>query len=131
MYVLIITFLIQYGMPCELLILNRIDTDESKGMYGRYDVIVVKHDGWKWGTSELDKNLFNIIKLPNVSEQDAQIYTVPAINKRRMYKFDLTAIAVSDKTTLETTGKLELTTNKIQIANIIKDKALITEIIPE
>jgi len=28
------------------------------------DIIVVREDGFKWGKSELDKSLFNVIKFP-------------------------------------------------------------------
>ena len=128
---LALLFLWKCVRGCELLVLNRTDTDEARGQYGRYDVVIVKPDNWKWGNHETNKELFLIVKLPNVSEKNAQKYLEVKtdvdgnILKRRVYKFDTTILSLSKQTELEEKGIVSLTVNKTELEGIIRDKAVI------
>jgi len=114
--------------PCEVLILARNDVDESIGQYAKYDPIVVKDDGWPWGSYETNKNLFYIIKLPQVTVPQAEHFIEGItdengnITRRRKMALRISALPVAIKNALLNTGTVTIDYPASTIRNYILDK---------
>ena len=104
------------------------------GCYKRGDVVVVKPDGHVWGKEEgLPK--FVIVKIPGVTEAQAQKYLGPEVNAlaleetltRRLWRVNVDMIPNALLKKLRDTGTVTVTWT--QIKGYIQNKAtLITEV---
>ena len=119
--ILLVLFLIrELARPCEMLCLARTDLLPTS-LWETNDIVCIQKDGWKWGKSELDKNLFFILKCPDLSVDEAKAkYLSPRLdtNKKvvanREYKIDTTKITVEKG--VATTDKATLSTQLIKKA---------------
>lgn len=105
---LILLLSVKVNYACEILVSNRTDTNENKGQYVKYDPVVVKPNGWNWGNMEMDKSLFMLIKIPNVSVEEVFYIMEPNTTKRRKCKVYINKLTQSETNDLEADGMLTL-----------------------
>jgi len=103
-----------------MLCLARTDL-QATSLWETNDIVVIQADNWKWGSSELDKNLFYVVKIPDLSVSEAKAkYLKPRLDTNRKevanreYKIDTTKITI-DKG-LATTDKITLSSQLIKKA---------------
>ena len=118
---LILVLIRQICMPCELLVMARNDTDELKGQYAKYDVVVIEADNWSWGTSER-LPLFYIVKLPQVSVEQAKRFIDPGVGIRRKMALRISAVPIAIKNDLLDDGVVTIDYPASTILNYILDK---------
>jgi len=126
--ILLILFLIrELARPCEMLCLARTDL-QATSLWETNDIVVIQDNEWKWGSSELDKNLFYVVKIPDLSVSEAKAkYLKPRLDTNRKevanreYKIDTTKIIID---------KGVATTDKITLSMQLIKKAIAIEVEP-
>jgi hypothetical protein len=109
---IVVILMVKKCRPCEMLCLARTDllADSS---WETNDIVVIFDNGHVWGKDELDTKKFTVIKVPDLSANDARAkYMKPLLSgttnyKRREYKIDTTKIVITDGQATETKATIE------------------------
>jgi hypothetical protein len=125
---LLLTIIIQKKCyPCEMLCLARTDL-QADSFWETNDIVVIKDNNWSWGSDERNKNLFFIVKIPDLSVSEARTkYMNPRLDTNgkmvanREYKIDTTKITID---------KGLATTDKATLAGQVIKKAVAVAIEP-
>lgn len=103
-------------LGCELLV-KAVDythsdaTEDRRGAYKRGMVVVVKPDGWSWGTEErLPK--FVVIKIPGIAVSKAEKYIAQQFSAGEVYRRRLWQVRWAD---LPAAARTKLATGRLTI----------------
>lgn len=95
--------------------------------YKRGDPVVVKPDGWSWGSQEVippaDGGLFVIVKIPDVTVAQTIRFLNAGTAARKLYRVVVDELPTGVRNTLNTTGTI--TRTWVQIRNFIENKVIL------
>jgi hypothetical protein len=100
---------------------------EFSGAYKRGDIVVVKPDGWQWGSAE-GLPIFVKVKIPGLAVNTAESWIVRQVSgadptitvKRRLWGVKVESIPIGIRNELLANG--EVTVTLTQIRNFIENK---------
>lgn len=99
-------------------------TKSARWCYKRGDFVCVMPDGWSWGTQEVippaEGGLFVIIKVPDVTVDQARRFLSKGTLTRKLYRVVVDELPAGIRSTLNTTGTITRTWT--QIRSFIENK---------
>ena len=109
---LLIVLVMKKCHPCEMLCLKRTDLT-ANSLWATNDIVVIMPNDWNWASGELDKNIFYIIKVSDLSAEEAKAKYMQAkvdvdkVVANRQYKVDITKVAIVSGQATETKATIE------------------------
>jgi hypothetical protein len=98
----------------EFLVRIRDKEGHNVGLLGEREVVSVCEDGWKWSRIELSNPDWRILKVPGMTVEEGEVFTMPEpvdttryIQRRRAFKIDVTVLPASIQEKITDDRRLE------------------------